>query len=132
MCLTGKYILIEMSYLNETPNIDQVIFDLQIKGYKVILAHPERYNFYHSKQSRYHRLKDMGCLYQLNLLSVTGYYGKPVKIAAEYLLNKNLYDLVGTDLHHQQHLKVLEQAVISGKLYQQIGNYPFKNKMIFS
>jgi len=129
-CLPNNYLLIEMSYLNETPNIEQVIFNLQIKGYKVILAHPERYNFYHKEHSRYHRLKDMGCLFQLNLLSVIGYYGKPVKVAAEYLLRKKLYDLAGTDLHHEQHLKVLQSAVQNGTLYANIGHYPFKNKML--
>lgn len=127
LCLKDKYILVEMSYLNETPNIDQIIFDLQIKGYKIVLAHPERYNFYHQAHDRYYRLKDMGCLFQLNLLSVTGYYGKPVKLAAEYLLKNNLYDLAGTDLHHEQHLRALESAVKSGKMHEKIGNYPFKN-----
>lgn len=128
MCLSDGYLLIEMSYLNETPNIEQVIFNLQIKGYKVILAHPERYNFYHNDRSRYHRLKDMGCWFQLNLLSVTGYYGKPVKQAAEYLLEKKFYDLAGTDLHHEQHLNVLQATVRSGDLYTHIGHYSFKNQ----
>ncbi|WP_431293724.1 tyrosine-protein phosphatase [Pedobacter sp. P26] len=89
ICLPGKHILIEMSYLNETPNIEQVIFDLQIKGYIVILAHPERYNFYHGVPQRYQRLIDIGCLFQLNLLSIIGYYGKEVKHAAEYLIKKD-------------------------------------------
>ncbi len=131
LCLPGKYLLIEMSYLNETPNIEQVVFDLQIKGYKVILAHPERYNFYHHDLARYVRLKDLGCLFQLNLLSVVGYYGKEVKKTADYLLKNKLYDLAGTDLHHDKHLDALSKVVKSGALYQQIGEYPFKNASIF-
>ncbi|RDC54261.1 histidinol phosphatase [Pedobacter chinensis] len=132
LCVASKHILIEMSYLNETPNIEQVIFDLQIKGYIVILAHPERYNFYHNDHQRYHRLKDMGCLFQLNLLAVTGYYGKEVKQAAAYLLKNKLYDLAATDLHHEKHLKVLQQVVKTGDLFHLIGQYPFKNKQLFS
>ena len=132
ICLPGKYLLIEMSYMNETPNIEQVVFDLQIKGYNVILAHPERYNFYHLNLSRYERLKDLGCLFQLNLLSVTGYYGKDVKKTADYLLKNKLYDLAGTDLHHDKHLDALSRAVKSGDLYQHIGQYPFKNVPIFN
>ena len=132
LCLPGKYILVEMSYLNETPNIEQTIFNLQIKGYKVILAHPERYNFYHNAYSRYGRLKDMGCLFQLNLLSVTGYYGKEVEKAASHLLKNGWYDLAGTDLHHEKHLDALRASVDSGRLYQSIGQYPFKNKQIFN
>jgi protein-tyrosine phosphatase len=132
MCLMDKYLLIEMSYLNETPNIEQVIFDLQIKGYQIVLAHPERYNFYHQNHERYRRFKDMGCLFQLNLLSVSGYYGKPVKLAADYLLKKGMYDLAGSDLHHDNHLRTLQNLVTSGNLYKLIGQYNFKNKEHFA
>jgi len=128
LCLPERHLLIEMSYLNETPNIEQVIFDLQIKGYKVILAHPERYNFYHMNFNRYHRLKSMGCLFQLNLLSVLGYYGKQVKTAADFLLNQKYYDFAGTDLHHDKHLITLRNAVHDGTLYGLVGKYEFKNK----
>jgi protein-tyrosine phosphatase len=131
MALPGKFILIEMSYLNETPNIEKIIFDLQIIGYHVILAHPERYNFYHSDHERFHRFRDMGVLFQLNLLSVTGYYGKEVKKAADYLIKKEYYDLVGTDLHHYKHLDALTKAVRSGYIFNKIGNYPFKNGALF-
>ena len=132
MCLNNKHILVEMSYLNETPNIEKVIFDLQIKGYNVILAHPERYSFYHKDHARFHRYRDMGVLLQLNLLSVTGYYGKEVKRTADYLLENKLYDLAGTDLHHDKHLDALTKAVECGYLYEKLGNYPFKNKKLFS
>lgn len=132
LTLPGNHILIEMSYLSETPNIDQIIFDLQVKGYKVMLAHPERYSFYHRDTSnRYQRFKDMGCFLQLNILSVLGYYGKQVKIIAETLLQSNIYDFVGTDLHHDKHLSVLSAAVRNGDLYKKIGNYNFLNKETF-
>jgi len=131
LCLPDKHILIEMSYLSETPNIEQVIFELQIKGYLIVLAHPERYNFYHNSLHRYQRLKEMGCLFQLNLLAVVGYYGKSVKQAALYLLEQNMYDLAATDLHHDKHMSVLDNAVKTGNLYKILGNYEFKNKELF-
>ena len=129
--LQSKYLLIEMSYLNESPNIIQQIFNVEIKGYKPILAHPERYIFYFKDHSKLKLFKEKGCLLQLNLLSITGYYGKEVKQLAEYLLKENMYDLAGTDLHHDKHLTMLTNAVESGKLYDLIGNYPFKNKENF-
>ncbi|MGY0034888.1 tyrosine-protein phosphatase [Pedobacter sp. NJ-S-72] len=132
LCLPGKYILIEMSYLSETPGIEQVIFDLKIHGYQVILAHPERYSFNHASLNRFNRYKEIGVLFQLNLLSVYGYYGKEVKLAAEYLLENGLYDLAATDLHHTRHLRALSAAVTSGFLYKKLGNYSFKNKELFS
>ncbi|MEH3113521.1 tyrosine-protein phosphatase [Pedobacter terrae] len=127
MSLPNRHILVEMSYLNETPNIEQVIFNLQIKGYTVILAHPERYNFYHKDQERFHRFHDMGVLLQLNLLSVTGYYGREVKITSEYLLKNKLYRLAGTDLHHQKHYNALKYHVENGYLFDKLGKYPFEN-----
>jgi protein-tyrosine phosphatase len=129
--MPGNYILVEMSYLNETPNMDNVIFDLQIKGYKVILAHPERYNFYHKAYEKFHRYKDMGVLFQLNLLSITGYYGKEVKRAADYLLDKHCYDLAGTDLHHTKHLEALTKSILNGFIYDKVGKYNFDNRRLF-
>lgn len=129
--LPGKYILIEMSYMYETPNIEQIISDLQLNGYKVILAHPERYGFYHKYPEKYDKLKNKGVFFQLNLLSVSGYYGKQVKWAADNLLAKRFYDFAGTDLHHQHHLTALKLIISSGSLYKLIGNYPFKNQEVF-
>lgn len=131
LCLPNSHLLIEMSYLSESPNIEQVVFDLLMLGYKVILAHPERYNFYHKTTERYKRLKEMGCIFQLNLLSVTGYYGKDVKLASQFLLENRLYDVAGTDLHHDKHLALLEKVIRNGELYSILGNYEFKNKEYF-
>lgn len=133
LCLLDEnHLLIEMSYLTETPNIDQIIFDIEIKGYKPILAHPERYTFYFKDRSRLKRFKDKGCLMQLNLLSVLGYYGRDVKLLAIQLLRDGLYDFAGTDLHHDNHLKALTNGIRSGLLYEILGSYEFKNNEIFS
>jgi len=129
--LDQKHLLIEMSYLNESPSISQTIFDIEIKGYHPVLAHPERYTFYFKDKSRLKRFKEKGCLLQLNLLSVLGYYGKEVKQLAEALLKEKMYDLAGTDLHHDRHLDMLTKSIQSGRLFELIGNYEFKNKEIF-
>jgi protein-tyrosine phosphatase len=131
LTLPGNYLLIEMSYLSEAPNIENIIFELQVKGYKLVLAHPERYNFYHKEPHRYKRLREMGCLFQLNLLSITGYYGSNVKNAAQFLILEKMYDLAGSDLHHDKHMALLRDVVQSGRLYNAIGTYPFRNKEIF-
>ncbi len=131
LCLPGQHVLIEMSYLAEMPNIEQVIFDLQLMGFKPVIAHPERYAYYHKNAVRYQRLKDMGVLFQLNLLSVSGYYGKAVKLAAGQLMKEKRYDFAGTDLHHLHHLRSLQELVFSGRLFELIGHYSFKNKELF-
>lgn len=131
MTLPGNFILIEMSYMNETPNIEQIITELMAIGYQVILAHPERYLFYRLNKLPLKRFKEMGVYFQLNLLSVSGYYGKDIKKAADYLLEKEFYDLASSDLHNDKHLNALTTVVLDGSLYKKLGEYPFKNKELF-
>lgn len=111
LCLPGKHILIEMSYVEESKIIDKVIFDLQMEGYTPILAHPERYIFYHRDPKKIKRLRDAGCLLQLNLLSVVGYYGQYERRTAKFLLDQGLINLIGTDVHHERHIHALEKAL---------------------
>jgi tyrosine-protein phosphatase YwqE len=107
--LKDNFILVEMSYFNAPYNLYEILFEIQLKGYKPILAHPERYNFYHTNFENYYKLKKAGCLFQLNLLSLTLQYGKNVQKVSLKLLEENMYDFVGTDTHHQQHLELLKE-----------------------
>jgi tyrosine-protein phosphatase YwqE len=109
LTLKDNYVLVEMSYFNAPINLYELLFEIQLKGYKPVLAHPERYNFYHHDIQQYYKLKTSGCLFQLNLLSLTEHYGKHVQKTAEKLLKENMYDFVGTDAHHEKHLDVLRK-----------------------
>lgn len=110
--MPGGYVLIEMSYLSESRALFQTIFDIQSLGYKPILAHPERYNYYHMNFDMYKQIKNAGCLLQLNLLSISRYYGVDVKATALTLIKSGMYDFVGTDLHHEKHLNALQNIVM--------------------
>lgn len=109
--MPGGYVLIEMSYLSESKALFQTILDIQKLGYKPILAHPERYNYYHYNFDMYKQIKDAGCLLQLNLLSISRYYGTEVKVAALTMIKSGMYDFVGTDTHHEKHLAALQNVV---------------------
>ena len=109
LVLKDNFILVEMSYFNAPINLYEMLFEIQLKGYKPILAHPERYGFYHTNFESYYKLKKAGCLFQLNLLSLTEHYGKGVQKVTKKLLKENLYDFVGTDAHHQGHLELLQE-----------------------
>jgi len=111
LTLKDNYVLVEMSYLSAPIQLYDIIFEIQLEGYKPVLAHPERYLFYHKNTREYHKLKQQGCLFQLNLLATVGYYGINVTQAAETILQKGMYDFVGTDVHHQNHLKALSQRI---------------------
>jgi protein-tyrosine phosphatase len=107
LTLKDNLVLVEMSYFSAPINLYELLFKIQLKGYKPVLAHPERYNFYHTDFKSYYKLKQAGCLFQLNLLSLTDQYDKGVQKTSEKLLKENLYDFVGTDTHHQNHLELL-------------------------
>ncbi|HTL10074.1 MAG TPA: CpsB/CapC family capsule biosynthesis tyrosine phosphatase [Chitinophagaceae bacterium] len=110
LTLSGKKVLVEFSFVAPPLDLKDQLFQLQIKGYEPVLAHPERYAYFASNKTIYQDFKSMGCLLQLNLLSLTGYYGKTPQELANWLISKNFIDLVGTDLHHHRHLDALRQG----------------------
>lgn len=128
----GKnYILFEMGFVQEDPYLYQVIFRLQSMGYKPILAHPERYSYYHQQPlSFFTDLKEKGCLLQLNTIALSGYYGKPVKLMAEKLLQANLYDFLGSDMHHERHLKSLK-SILYADYALALQKFTFLNQSLF-
>ncbi|MBU0941593.1 MAG: histidinol phosphatase [Bacteroidetes bacterium] len=111
LTLKDNYVLVEMSYINAPIQLYTILFDLQVAGYTPILAHPERYLFYQNNFDEYKKLKRAGCLFQLNLLSVVGYYGALINKTAEKLLSQGLYDYVGSDVHHDNHITAFSQKV---------------------
>ncbi|KAB1153297.1 histidinol phosphatase [Tenacibaculum aiptasiae] len=127
LTLKDNYILVEMSYFNAPYNLYDVLFEIQLKGYKPVLAHPERYNFYHNDFQNFYKLKKAGCVFQLNLLSLTEQYGKGVQKTAQKLLKENMYDFVGTDTHHHNHLKLLNK-IGTVKIRKQIEHLLNNNK----
>ncbi len=122
----NNYLLFEVSYMNAPDNLDQFIFQLQTSGYKPVLAHPERYPFWFTKNlEHYEKLKDKGVLFQLNINSLTGHYSPATKKVAEQMIAKGWYEFLGSDCHHPGHLELMEKArsekslqtlIASGKL----------------
>lgn len=123
----NKNVLIEMSYAAPSPNIEEVLFNLKLNGWQPVLAHPERYNYFHDKWTSYERLIDMGCEFQLNLLSLSDYYGPSVKAMAEKLIKKQMVHWLGTDLHHQKHLRAIQLLLTEKRFYDLLKDVPFKN-----
>jgi tyrosine-protein phosphatase YwqE len=110
MKLTKNYILTELSYSTAPEKLEKISFEININNYQPLMAHPERYPYYHHNYDAYYRMKELGFLLQVNLLSLTGYYGKNVAKAAKFILENKLADFVGTDLHHFNHLNILTDS----------------------
>ena len=127
LTLKDNLVLTEFSYAEKPYKIDHLAFSIITEGYLPILAHPERYAYFHNDFKQYDYLNELGFLLQVNLLSLTGYYGKPVAKAAEYLFKNNLVSFAGTDLHHSRHIDALNDAnnrlifahALSGKTYNE-------------
>lgn len=111
LTLKDNYVLVEMSYINPPIQLYEIILELNSQGYQPMLAHPERYNFYKNDYASFKKLKQAGCLFQMNLLSATGYYGSGITEVADYLLKENMYDFVGSDVHHKKHLEAFSSKI---------------------
>ena len=120
-----NYLLIENSFFQPFWELRELVFDLQLKGYTPMLAHPERYMYYHKTPQIYKELHDQGLLFQVNLLSLAGYYNPDVKEMAWKLLDNGMVDLIGSDMHHMQHAAHITKFIGSKeyeKLKQKAGN----------
>jgi len=116
LTVSGNMVLTEFSLAFPALNIKSLLFEMQMQGYQPIIAHPERYIYLERNKDFYTELKDIGCLFQLNLLSVGGQYGRSVTELAHYLLKNGYYTLVGTDLHHGGHIEALQRLELTPAL----------------
>lgn len=114
----NNYVLFEVSYLNPPDNLYHVIFKMQTLGYKPVLAHPERYNFWHTEFEKYESFIDKGVLLQMNINSLTGYYSLSTKKIAERMIEKNMISMLGTDCHHTGHINLMKEVVYEPHLLQ--------------
>ncbi|HMQ48231.1 MAG TPA: hypothetical protein PKA00_12575 [Saprospiraceae bacterium] len=123
-------ILIETSTVSAPENLESVIFKLMTKGYKPILAHPERYLYLSPFPDQVNNLKMRGCEFQLNLLSLTGYYGQNVKDFALWLLKNKLIDYLGSDVHHENHINRIQTFLEKGIFAPLLKQSNFQNSIL--
>jgi tyrosine-protein phosphatase YwqE len=106
----NDYLLFEISYINCPDNLKEIIFQMQVHGYKPIMAHPERYPFWFNRFDEYRAFRDQGVLLQINANSLSGYYGFEAKKVAEKLIDNEMVDLIGTDMHNLTHAEALKRT----------------------
>ena len=109
----GKCVLVETSTWSGPYNFWDLLETMMHKGYRPILAHPERYVYMGDKD--YRRLHDMGVYLQLNYPSALGTYGEPVQKKAFALLEKGWYRMIGSDCHRFRALENQLEAKVLKK-----------------
>ncbi|TFF40954.1 tyrosine-protein phosphatase [Mucilaginibacter psychrotolerans] len=124
-----NYVLFELSFINEPPNVIQMVQKMRDAGYKPILAHPERYAYMDIDRMR--AIRSWGCGLQINTISLTGYYGKPTKKMAEDMVDEQIVDFISSDMHHPRHAQAFEDALTTDYVEKLLKDYPLKNKLLF-
>lgn len=125
-----KCVLVEMSFVSKAPMWESIFFHLQTKGYQPVLAHPERYAYLHGNLRAYRTFLDRGGWMQVNLTSLAGHYGKTTQRVAKELIKAGMVQLLGTDLHHQQHLNVLTNSLFDREMHKALEGIEWKNALL--
>ncbi|EAZ81684.1 tyrosine-protein phosphatase [Algoriphagus machipongonensis] len=108
LTINGNHLLVETGFINKPQMLLETFFQMEMSGYKPIFAHPERYQYLLGDKKLLEDLVDRQIYFQINLLSLTGFYSKPVKDFAEMLLERGLVKFFGTDCHNPRYLDMLE------------------------
>lgn len=127
LSFSDNHVLIEYSFHQPPMGENEMYFALQMKQYKPILAHFERYPYYHGSSSKAEELRGKGVKIQINLLSLFGHYGPQVQKQAALLIKDRQVDLLGSDCHRIQHLELLASN-LNNKLLNQTLDLNLFNK----
>lgn len=99
----SRYMLIEFNMKNfSIKEVIDVLYELQLKGVVPVIAHPERYHKFIKNPSLINEFIKEGFLFQLNIGSIAGDFGKEVKKTAEIFLKNKIYSFFGSDAHRDE------------------------------
>ena len=112
--LKGNNLLVENGWSKIYKGFDELIEQLQGEGYNLIMAHPERYPYYHGLNGEHYRaLQEKGIRFQCNILSFSGYYGATEKQMAYWMLEHGYVNYLGSDMHNSHHIQLIEKFLRS-------------------
>lgn len=123
----NKYLLVELSLHQIRMGIEETIFDLMMKGYDVILAHPERYPYESSTSRKLQNLKEQGVYFQCNVLSLSGFYGEAAQSKAYAFIENDWVEFLGTDMHNTMYADALLECAANKKVQKLMQTHTFLN-----
>lgn len=128
----GKnYLLVEVSYFEKQLNTEELLYQLQVAGYRIILAHPERYPYYYENDFKtYRSFKDRNIYFQVNIGSLVGKYGKNAQQTAERLVDNNMVDFLGSDLHKLTQFQTMREALATKHVVKLLNNEKLLNRTL--
>lgn len=128
--MNDHYLLIEFNFNQAILGVSELVFELQKMGHEVILAHPERYLYFHEHPEIPKTLKDQGVFFQSNINSFGGFYGKPTLIESYKYVANGWTDFLGTDMHNSMYLDALVKTCRDRRFLKMLDTHEFLNNTI--
>jgi len=97
----SRYMLIELPLATNVKYFDYVVYYLEAKGIKPIIAHPERYKCVQKDPDIVKEYIEKGCLIQCNYGSIVNLYGREAEKTIKTILKKNQVHFLGSDVHRE-------------------------------
>ena len=132
LAISSNKVLVEMSYFQPPINLNDILFKIQNNSLDPILAHPERYAYWHSKNlNKYAEVISRGCKLQLNMLSLSGHYGQGIQKIAFKLIENNMIEYISSDAHRIDHIEKIKTIKVSKKNMVQLKKIIENSKNLF-
>lgn len=105
-----RFLLFETNMFSAPLDLDDFIFQSGLSGYRLVMAHPERYHYLAGNFKRIEELRNKGVAMQVNMLSFLGYYSPESRKMARQLTELGLVDFLGSDCHNLQQAELLAEV----------------------
>lgn len=131
LTFADNYILFEIAFMNRPSGLEEMVYEMLAKGYKPILAHPERYPYLYSADlEAYAKLREAGLLFQVNIPSLVGAYTQGARDMARKLIGAGMVDFIASDLHNEHQLVHLYRAMKDEHTQRAIENFSIRNRQL--
>lgn len=122
-----RYLLIELPLYNEINGVMDYLYELKLRGYIPIIAHPERYTYFQKNYNKMVELYECGVLFQSNYGSILGIYGKEAKKLLKYALKNDMISFLATDIHSSNFSLIKDFKKATKKIKKIVGNKRFED-----
>lgn len=98
----SKYLLIELPMIQEVKFVNEIFENIKRNGYKIVLAHPERYKYIQDDPNRLIDFIEDGIIMQSNYASILGFYGTSAQKIIKKMLKAKMVNVLATDNHYEK------------------------------
>jgi protein-tyrosine phosphatase len=107
----GKAALVEFPPDSIPMRVEERFFQMNVRGVRPVLAHPERYSALWKKTDALDPLLDVGVLPLLDIMSLAGRYGRKPRKAAERMVEEGAYYAACSDCHRPGDVEIVAEAI---------------------